>query len=271
MADLFRINTNISALRALTALQEINSQIIESQERISTGKKVSRASDDPSTFFVSRLFEASISELVANQIEIERGIDFLETSNTRMDQVASIIIEIIDLVNTANSGAVSSAEQQAISREISLLVENIDNILSSGVSTTIFGSPVGISIGSLNNVSVSGGVPSITSLNIQATQIIVTGAVSEFNTSLTNLSNALITVLEAEEQVGAWISRLEFELEDIAATEIATRGALSTIADADLAEEQVRLSSLQILQQTSLVGLIQANTAPAAILGLITA
>ena len=271
MADLFRINTNISALRALTSLQEINDQIIQVQERISTGKKVSRASDDPSTFYVARLFEASISELVANQIEIERGIDFLETSNTRLDQVATLIIEIIDLVNTANSGAVSSAEQQAIAQEINLLIDEIDNILSSGVSTTIFGTPVGISIGSLNNVSVSGGVPSIATLSIESSDVIVTGTVGEFNTSLSNLSTALTTVLEAEETVGAWISRLEFELDDIASTEIADRAALSTIADADLAEEQVRLSSLMILQQTSLVGLIQANQAPAAILGLITA
>jgi flagellin len=266
MADLFRVNTNVSALRALSTLQDINERIVQSQERISTGKIVNRASDDPATFFISRLFETSISALVANQVEIERGIDFLEKNNTRMDQVADIIIEITDLVNTANSGSITSAEQSAISREIKLLVDEADLILSSGVSAKIF---TGFTIGDLSNVSVSGGTITVTSLSIQNSDLIVTGSDADFTTAVSNLSTALSTVLEAEETVGAWVKRLEFELDDISASEIADRASLSTIIDADLAEEQVTLSSLQILQQTSLVGLIQANSAPSAILGLI--
>lgn len=270
MGDLFQINTNVQALRALNTLQGINDEISATQERISTGKQVNRASDDPSTFFISRLFETSISKLVSGQIEIERGIDFLEKNNSRLDQVASLIIEVTDLVNTANSGSISSAEQQAISREIKLLVDAIDNILNSGVSAEIF---TGFSVGNLENVSISGGRLDTTasSLNIANDQLVVTGTTTQFTTAITNLSSALTTVLEAEEILGAWVSRLEFENEDLAITEIADRGSLSTIMDADLAEEQVRLSSLQILQQTSLIGLIQANTAPGAVLNLVSA
>jgi len=266
MADLFKVNTNISALRALSTLQDINNQIVDTQEKISTGRQVNRASDDPSTFFISRLFETSISALVANQVEVERGIDFLETNNTRLDQVADIVIEITDLVNTANSGSITSAEQQAISREIALLIDQVDTILNSGVAAKIF---TGFSIGALSNVSVSGGIISTTSLNITNSSLVTTGTTTQFTTALTNLSTALTTVLEAEETIGAFISRLEFELDDLSATEIADRASLSTIVDADLAEQQVALSSLQILQQTSLVGLIQANSSPQTILGLI--
>jgi len=270
MADLFKINTNVSALQALNTLQGINDEITETQERISTGKAVNRASDDPSTFFISRLFETSISKIVSNQIEIERGVDFLETNNSRLDQVATLIIEVTDLVNTANSGSISSAEQQAISREIKLLVDAIDNILNSGVSAKLFS---GITVGGLSNVSISGGrlTTATTSLNISNSVLVVTGTTTQFTNALSNLSSALTTVLEAEETVGAWISRLEFELDDLETTEIADRASLSTIIDADLAEEQVRLSSLQILQQTSLIGLIQANSAPGTVLSLVSA
>jgi len=266
MADLFRVNTNIGALRALFTLQEINDEIVKTQERISTGKIVNRASDDPARFSTARLFETSISALVSNQVEVERGIDFLETNNTRLDQIADVLIQIIDLVNAADSGTISSAEQQTIAMEVRFLLEQIDNILSSGVAASIF---TGFSVGNLSNVSVSGGVPTLTTLNIQTDSVIVTGTTGDFSTSLTNLSNALNTILEAEETLGAYVHRLEYELDDLQATEVADRSSLSTLIDADLADEQVHLSSLQILQQTSLVGLIQANTAPAAILGLI--
>lgn len=268
MADLFRVNTNISALRALSTLNDINARIVETQEKISTGKSVNRASDDPAAYFISRLFETSISALVANQVEVERGIDFLEKNNTRLDQVADLIIEITDLVNTANSGSITSAEQQAIAREIKLLTDEIDNILSSGVASKLF---TGFSVGDLSNVSVSGGIVSLATLNLELGQgdIIVTGTTTQFTSSLSNLSTALTKILETEEILGAFISRLEFELDDLESTEVADRASLSTIVDADLAEEQVTLSSLQILQQTSLVGLMQANQAPSTILGLI--
>ncbi|MCK5344915.1 MAG: flagellin [Candidatus Heimdallarchaeota archaeon] len=266
MSDLFKVNTNVNALRALNTLQNINDRIVETQERISTGRKVNRASDNPATFFVSRLYETSISALVANQVEIERGIDWLETNNARLDQAADIIIEITDLVNTANSGSITSSEQQAISREMKLLIDAIDNILNSGVSTKLFTS---FTIGALSSVSISGGVPTTNTLNIQTSDLVVTGTATQFTTSINNLSSALNSVLEIEENVGAYVHRLEFELDDLSATEIADRASLSTIIDADLAEEQVALSSLQILQQTSLVGLMQANSAPSAILGLI--
>ncbi|MBN1493175.1 MAG: hypothetical protein JW938_03420 [Candidatus Omnitrophica bacterium] len=266
MSDIFKIATNVPALNTLFVLQNINNQIEEAQARIATGKVVSKASDDPATFLTTRLFESSINSYVAQQVEIDRGIDWLEKNNARLDQVADIIIEIQNLTNTADSGSVSSAEQQAIAREISLLVEQIDTILLSGVSAEIFS---GFSIASLENVSVTGSLPSASSLSLNGTNLIVTGASGDFTTSLTNISNALNTILNAEETVGAYIKRLEFEYDDQRVAEIADRASLSTIADADLAEEQVNLTSLQILQQAALVGLIQANSAPSAVLTLI--
>ncbi|MBU1863479.1 MAG: hypothetical protein KKH94_07460 [Candidatus Omnitrophica bacterium] len=267
MANLFRVQTNTDALRALLTLQSINDEIVKTQERLATGKTVNKASDDPGMYYISRLFETSISAIVSNQIEIERGIDFLETNNSRLDHVADVIIDLIDLVHTADSGAVSSAEQQAIAREIRLLLSEIDNVLQSGVAASIF---TGISVNNLSNISISGGVMSTTTLSITNSDLIVTGNASQFATASTNLSTALKTILAAEETVGGWIHRLDFELDDLHSKEVADRAALSTIIDADLAEEQVHLSSLQILQQTSLVGLIQANSAPSAILGLIS-
>jgi flagellin len=268
MADLFRVHTNVAALKALTTLQGINDQIVQTQEKISTGKTVNKASDDPATFFASRLYETSISALVSGQIEVERGMDFLETNNVRLDQTADMIIEITNLVNTANSGAITSAEQKAIAAEVKLLIDEINTVLASGIDSSIF---TGFSIGNLTDVSVSGGVPSISSLQITQSDILVTGSTAQFTTTLDKLDSALKTILTAEETVGAYVSRLEFELDDLTATETATRGSLSTIVDADLAEQQVRLSSLQILQNTSMVGLIQANTAPSAIMGLVRA
>ncbi|MBN1493174.1 MAG: hypothetical protein JW938_03415, partial [Candidatus Omnitrophica bacterium] len=226
-----------------------------------------KASDDPALFISSRTFETSISAYVSGQKEIERGIDWLETNNARLDQVADIIIELTNLANMANSGSITSAEQQAIAVEIRLLVEQIDQILLSGVSAKLW---TGFTIGNLSNVSLTGTTPLNASLlNLNGTNLIVTGVNADFQTTLSNLHSALNTVLVAEEVVGSYVKRLEFEYDDQAVSEISARAQLSTLADADLAEEQVNLTALQILQQTAMAGLVQANNAPAAVLALI--
>lgn len=267
MSDLFKIRTNIPALKALHNLDLVNRRIVETQSRLATGKVVNKASDDPALFLSSRTFETSISAYVSKQKEIERGVDWLETNNARLDQVADILIELINITNTANSGSITSAEQAAIAVEIGLFVDQISQILASGVDASIW---TGFTIGNLSNVSVTGtAAPTISSLSLNGTNLIVTGTSAEFQTTLSNLRGALDTILNAEEVVGAYVKRLDFEYDDNAVSEVAARSQLSTIADADLAEEQVNLTALQILQQTAMAGLVQANTAPAAVLSLV--
>jgi len=266
MGDIFKIATNIPALQTLTILQGINKEIELVAGRIASGEQVGKASDDPATFLSTRLFESSISKYVAKQVEIDRGIDWLEKNNARLDQVADIIIELQTLTNTANSGSISSAEQKAIAAEMGLLIAEIDTILLSGVSGKIF---TGFTIAELSNVSVTGSAPTTNTLNIQASDLVVTGTTTQFTTSLNNIGSALSTVLDAEMTIGSYVKRLEFEHSDQKIAEISDRASLSTIADADLAAQQVRLTSLQILQRTAMVGLQQANSAPSAILGLI--
>ena len=68
--------------------------------------------------------------------------------------------------------------------------------------------------------------------------------------------------------LGTWIHRLQFQAEQASLNEVTAQDNLSTIEDADLAYEQLELTKLQILQQTALAMLTQANTAPASLLAL---
>ena len=76
--------------------------------------------------------------------------------------------------------------------------------------------------------------------------------------------------MRAEEKIGSWIKRLEFQVQDYATEALDTQAILSSINDADLAKEQLELTKLQILQQASQAMLTQNNTAPMAVLRLIT-
>jgi flagellin len=264
MGDLARVNTNVAALRSFFTLSEINDRIAISQQRISTGKKVNSASDDPAIYFAIKKTRRDIAALANKELNIERGINFLETSSSKLDQVSELLLEMFTLASTANAGGVSSAERQAIQTDIIQLKQEIEAIMQSGVSATIY---AGFTIGGLENVSLTGtAAPTLTGLTINSSDLVVTG--SSTSTTITNVRAALDRVVADNQKVGSFIRRLRFEIDDARAEKADLQATLSTIQDADIAEEQLELTKLQILQQSALAMLAQANSAPQSVLVL---
>ena len=267
MGDLARVNTNVAALRAFQTLTSINSRITKTQEHISTGKTVNRASDSPSDYYISRTLERGINSVKRKNNNIERGINFLQTNDSRLAQVANILIEMSDLANQANSIAVTSAEKQAIQQDLSQLRLEVETILQSGVSAKLY---TGFTLAGLSDVSLTGNLTSsaLSSLTIDSTNVNVTGSQSDLDSTISNIDTALDVVLRDEERLGSFIRRLEVEYDVNEVESLNLKASLSSIQDADLAEEQLELTKLNILQQASLSMLAQANSAPQAILML---
>ncbi len=267
MGDLARINTNIAAMRSFQTLTSINNRLVKSQERISSGKIISRASDSPSDYYITRKLETTINAVKRKNKNIERGINFLQTNDSRLAQVSEILIEMSDLANQANSLAVTSAEKQAIQQDLSQLTEEISKILQSGVSAKLY---TGFTLGGLENASLTGNLTTspLTTLTIDSTNISITGSLSSIQTSIDNIDTALDVILRDEERLGSFIKRLgtEYDLNEV--EEINLRASLSSIQDADLAQEQMELTKLSILQQAAISMLAQANSAPQSVLML---
>ncbi|MBN1521336.1 MAG: flagellin [Candidatus Aureabacteria bacterium] len=269
MGDLARVNTNVAALRAFFTLSEINDRIAISQKRISTGIKVNSASDDPAIYFAIKKTRRDIAALANKELNIERGINFLETNSSKLDQVSELLLEMYTLANTAQAGGVSSAEKQAIQTDIIQLQQEIENIMQSGVSASIYS---GFTIGGLENVSLTGTTtagtpPTLVNLTIDTTNLLVTGT-SDVGTAINNIKGALDAIVKDNQKLGSYVRRLRFEIDDARSEKADLQATLSTIQDADIAEEQLELTKLQILQQSALAMLAQANAAPQAVLVL---
>ncbi len=267
MGDLARINTNVAALRSFQTLTNINTRLVTVQEHISTGKTVNRASDSPSDYYISRMLERDINSLKRKNDNIERGINYLQTNDSRLAQVANILIEMSDMANQANSLAVTSAEKQAIQQDLDQLKSEIEAILQSGVSQKLY---TGFTLGGLKNVKLTGNLVlnPLANLTLNGTNINVTGSQTVLDTTIRNIDKALDVVLRDEERLGSFIRRLEVESEVNDVEGVNQKASLSSIQDADLAEEQLEYTKLNILQQTSMAMMAQANTAPQSIMQL---
>ncbi len=267
MGDLARVNTNVAALKGFQTLTDINKRLVKSQEAISTGKTVNRASDSPSDYYISRTLDRDINSLKRKNDNIERGINFLQTNDSRLAQVANILIEMSDMANQANSIAVTSAEKQAIQQDLDQLKLEIENILQSGVSQKLY---TGFTLGGLKDVKLTGNLTSnsLTTLTLNGTNLNVTGSQTTLDSTIKNIDNALSVVLGDEERLGSFIRRLEVESDVNEVEGLNQKASLSSIQDADLAEQQLELTKLSILQQTSIAMLAQANSAPQSVMQL---
>lgn len=270
MSSLFKVRTNIGALRAYQILSNINDKILNVAERISTGKAINRASDSPSGYYIGRTMQLDIHRLDKMQHNLERGVNWLQTNDSRLSQVVDLLEEMYDVASQAVAGGITSSERVALQIDLNGFAEEIQKILQSGVSASLYS---GFSLGNLENVSLTGtSVPTISDLGIAS--LVLTGSSSDPTTAQSALTamraieGAMTRVLKDEERIGSWVHRLEFQKAEAAVDEVNQRASVSTIMDADLAAEQVELTKLQILQQTAMAMLTQSNTFPASILGM---
>ncbi len=88
------------------------------------------------------------------------------------------------------------------------------------------------------------------------------------NAAMTTLSTAIDTLSDRLKDVGEYKIRLQSKQANLENSVTNTEAVRSTIEDADFAKEQMEVMKLQILQQTSLSSLSQANSAPQQILSL---
>lgn len=259
-----QINTNLTALKAYNQLTYVNNKLGQHQERISTGKKVQKASDDPAGYYIAKVYEREISVIERNMAHVDNATAQLQLEDSRMAQTVGLLQDIEDLVLQAKSDLVTSAQKSAIKQEIDQLVQEIQDVVSgfTNISGISVGAGLTVTIAS-TNVTSDLGVMSGSAVTIAV------NSSSAISSSLSILSAAISTMLDREEQVGAYISRLQAKGDAYAVNLINKEAQKSVIEDADLAYEQLNVTKYQILQQSALAMLSQANIAPQSVLQLV--
>jgi len=124
-----RINTNVSALAAQRGLARSQRQLDATLQRLSSGLKINRGADDPAGLIASeglRSEMAGISQAIDNS---QRASNVIATAEAALGEVASLLLNIKELVvEAANSGALSKEEIEANQLQIDSAVESITRI-----------------------------------------------------------------------------------------------------------------------------------------------
>lgn len=263
------MNTNLAALNAYNILTKTNNAMVSVQMQIASGKEISKASDDPSGYYISQKLTRDTVTLKRRAKTIERGLNYLQTNDAKLENIADIMTEMTDLAEQANSVAITTAEKAVLQNDLEQLREEVDDILQSGIDPSLYS---GFSMEGLNNVSLSGtgtnATPTLANLTLDGSNIDVETA-GNVQTTIDNISKAHATILADQAKLGSFVKRMQFKLDVIDAELLNTTASLSTVQDTDFVAKQIELLQLQITQNSSTAMLAQANTNPQKIFDLL--
>ncbi len=123
-----RINQNIYALNAQRNLQITNNKLAISLERLSSGLRINRASDDAAGLAISEKLRAQVSGLDVSMDNANDGISLIRTAEGALDRVNAILKRMRDLVGWAANGDKTDADRQKYQDEINQLITEINRI-----------------------------------------------------------------------------------------------------------------------------------------------
>jgi flagellin len=124
-----QINTNVTAMNALTNLDNVNSAVSTSIERLSSGLRINTAADDPSGYIISQNLKAQIGGLNQAISNSQEATNLIQTAEGGLSQVTSLLDSIRQLaVHAANTGVNDQVAVQADQTQISSALQSIQQI-----------------------------------------------------------------------------------------------------------------------------------------------
>src|SRR4051812_20134745 len=264
-----RINTNVEALQARTQLSKAADSVSKSMERLSSGSRINHAADDAAGLAISEKMRSQIRGLAQAQRNAQDGISLVQTAEGNLDEVHSMLQRARELAVQYKNGTLSASNQTAIQSEVNQLVSEIERIGGSAKFN-------GISLLSDNANQVTfqvgandGEVITVSLISLASTASTASLLDLSSDTILSDIDSAIDAVSAARADFGAVQNRLEHTLSVNSSYQENLVGAESRIRDVDMAEEMVKLTKSQILQQAGTAMLAQANQAPQSVLQLL--
>ena len=289
------INTNLQSMVVQKNLTSATKSMNQAIERMTTGYKINKASDNAAGYSIARNWEAQLGSLDVAADNAATGADMLATLEDNYALISSHVQRVRDLTEQASNGTYGAQSKAAIQSEIQARLDEIDRIAANcefnGIELmkgeNVAGKPgkdgldiqVGIDGSSTKSRihldkdlfadgSVEGLFVDKTKLALRCAGLDTTAGnsaqeqLAKIDTVINKISNRITTL-------GAAQNRIESAMESIGVQSENITSSLSTLRDADVATESSNYIKAQILQQASATLLSTANQSPSIALNLL--
>lgn len=276
------INTNVASLTAQRTLAKSSLEMATALQRLSSGLRINSAKDDAAGLALSERLTTQVrgyNQAIRNAGD---GISLVQTAEGGIEAITNSLQRMRELAVQAANYSLTDKDREAVTTEFDELRDEIKRVseqtkfngraLLDGTFTAAdfqVGANVGeiIQVDAITNMGYT--ALGLSSVNVGTNISVGVSTAGAASTAITKISEALDKVVAARANLGASINRFEQTISNLRVTVENLSAARSRIQDADFAAETAALTRLQILQQSGMAVLSQANNLPQSVLALL--
>ena len=278
------INFNQAAAFS-SRMEGINTgNVLKTSKELSSGMRINSAADDASGLAVSEKMRSQIRGLNQASRNVMNGVSMLQTAEGYMQSTTDILQRIRELAVQSSNGIYSDEDRSMLQTEVEQLVSEVDRISQTAefngmtlLSGRFAEDGIKLQVGANTdqNFTVKLGNMSATALGLKGAgqdgteQSISLSDPESANMALATVDEALKTVNKNRADIGASMNRMEMAQKGINIASENIAASESRIRDADMAKTITEHVKNQILQQSSVSLLSQANTNSQNVLALL--
>lgn len=263
-----RLNKNMFSLNIYRTYSNNISKGSKALNNISSGMKINSAKDNPSKIGQNENLKITLLSSKKAEQNIQDTNSMIQTFDSSMQEVNDMLGRMRQLTVQGSNGSLSSDDVSAVQDEIDSLRDGIKDIVNntefngigmSDESVTGFDANYKKSIiGALGDESIEIPYYNLSVENLGIDNLDMTKGTE----NLGAIDNAITIVSRVRGNYGAIQNSLEETAENLSAKNINFQSAQSKIGDADVAKEYLEYSTSQILVQSSISLIAQANNIP---------
>jgi flagellin len=266
--------SNIASMNAQANLLGTNLGLNKALTRLSSGFRINMSGDDAAGLAVANGYRSDVAIIGQGIRNANDGLSVLQIKDGALNNISTLLDRLATLA-TQSASAVTTDEQRAIlDQEAQKLLEEIDREatvadLQSGSTTLDFS--VFISNDGDNGVITDAafGTVDSASLGIDTLSLLTADDARTAITAITDPDGAIADLGIVQGQIGTLQNRLQFAM-SLAQSQLTNKKAAeSRIRDANIAEESANMTRFNILSQTGIAALAQANQTSASVLSLL--
>ena len=283
-----RINYNFESVSAQRNLSQTQGSFFKAIEQLSSGLRINKAADDAAGLAVSEKLKNQVRGLNQAQRNAQDAISLLQTAEGALNETHSILARMRELAVQSANDTLTTSDRLHIQDEVNQLLSEIDRIGNATQFNTVvlfnaaatggragFNFHVGanfesgnsanelvFTLGAPGNTLAAPAAGTINTNTLGVNALDISGSQAVANTAIATLDTAIEDVSTFRGAIGAMQNRLESTINSLGVAAENTGAANSRIRDADIASAVSEMVRAQILQQSTMAVLAQANQAP---------
>jgi flagellin len=278
------ILTNVAATYAENNLNSTQNSLNTVLQQLSSGSRINSGADDAAGLSVSDGLTANEAALTQSAQNAQNGVGLLQTADGALSQVTNLLDRAVTLATEASNGGLTAAQSGAADTEYQSILTEIGNIGSStnfnstavftttatnftvSDGTTAGTTTIAATIGALTSAAI--GITSAGAAGQSLTGTALTSTTGAM-TALADITTAIADVSNQRGVIGADVNQLNAASNVASAEEVNLSSAQSSILSTNYGQATSDLAKYQVLDQTGISALAQANSTQQEILKLL--